>query len=241
MPSSTSPLANLAAAHDDPGSFAAMGIAAGTSDLPGINVAVQSTDDGARLLTVATGADAAAQHTFDLNLPSGATLEPATDSETDDTTNQGYLVLLDGAVIGEVTAPWAVDATGKKLPTTYTVSGSQLVQTVDYTDATFPVVSDPKISFGWNVYVKWSKSEVRRHNRAISYASNLSAVCGFIKKPAWVSVACNLVVGTKLTRIKNVWAYAAAHDRCVEFSIPYYAIGNPSLAAIVMGVKHYAC
>lgn len=39
--------------------------------------------------------------------------------------------------------PWAVDAEGRQLPTRLEVDGSKLVQVVDTTDATFPVVSDP--------------------------------------------------------------------------------------------------
>jgi hypothetical protein len=49
-------------------------------------------------------------------------------------------------VIIEVSAPWAVDATGHNVPTWYEVEGSILRQVVDATDAVAPIVFDPTYS-----------------------------------------------------------------------------------------------
>lgn len=47
--------------------------------------------------------------------------------------------------LGEVAAPWAVDADGNPVATEYELDGTTLVQTVKVTpDTTFPVVADPK-------------------------------------------------------------------------------------------------
>ncbi|NKG21831.1 hypothetical protein [Paeniglutamicibacter terrestris] len=40
-------------------------------------------------------------------------------------------------------APWAVDANGIKLPTSFNLDGTRIVQTIDTAGATFPVVADP--------------------------------------------------------------------------------------------------
>lgn len=43
--------------------------------------------------------------------------------------------------------PWAIDATGKKLPTSYVVDGGKIYQHVQTDGAVFPVVADP--DFAW--------------------------------------------------------------------------------------------
>lgn len=46
-------------------------------------------------------------------------------------------------VVGGFLSPWSVDADGRELATHFELQGDQLVQVVDTTGATFPVVSDP--------------------------------------------------------------------------------------------------
>jgi hypothetical protein len=46
-----------------------------------------------------------------------------------------------------VAAPWAIDAAGQSLPTSYTVTSDGIEQVVDTTDAVYPVVADP--SWWW--------------------------------------------------------------------------------------------
>ena len=52
-----------------------------------------------------------------------------------------------GEPLAGVDAPWAVDAAGAPVPTSYTVEGSSLVQHLEYAPSTvFPVVADPKFT-----------------------------------------------------------------------------------------------
>ncbi|MDQ1289103.1 MAG: hypothetical protein QG622_2669 [Actinomycetota bacterium] len=44
-----------------------------------------------------------------------------------------------------ISKPWAVDASGRNLPTRYSINGECFTQTVDTKGATFPVVADPSI------------------------------------------------------------------------------------------------
>lgn len=46
-----------------------------------------------------------------------------------------------------VNTPWAVDARGRSLPTSYRIDGSYLTQEIDTSGATFPVVADPSVDF----------------------------------------------------------------------------------------------
>jgi hypothetical protein len=74
----------------------------------------------------------------------------------------GYLLVeADGKVTGAIAAPWAKDATGRSLPTRYTLEGTTLVQDTDTTGAQFPVVADPRLTYGWSVYLNMWGYELR--------------------------------------------------------------------------------
>ena len=57
-----------------------------------------------------------------------------------------------------IAKPWAKDNNGKDLPTSYSVNGNNLRQTIDFTGAVFPVTADPiwcgnaigNVKWGWN-------------------------------------------------------------------------------------------
>ncbi|MGW2255897.1 hypothetical protein ACWCXH_38005 [Kitasatospora sp. NPDC001660] len=64
----------------------------------------------------------------------------------------GGVLLVDratGKADGRISAPWAYDANGRALPTSYTVDGDTLTQHVDTRGAAFPVVADPHYTWGW--------------------------------------------------------------------------------------------
>lgn len=83
------------------------------------------------------------QATFDLELPENVSLVLA---------GEGYRIVGQAGdtsvTLGSIEAPWAVDASGKSLPTTYTLRGQTLIQNVETDGAQFPVVADPTITFG---------------------------------------------------------------------------------------------
>ena len=118
----------------------------------GIQIGIQPLDpysqarpqvDGLQVLSaLASGSTA----TFDVSLPTGLKLvQVANAVEIQDTTGQ--------VTIGQFKAPWALDANNKKLPTHYAVKGSSVVQTIDTRGAAYPVVADPWVTFGWNIYL----------------------------------------------------------------------------------------
>lgn len=69
-------------------------------------------------------------------------------------TNNGYV----STVIGTIEQPWAIDAEGKHIETSYTIDGNDIVQHID-SHAAFPVIADPKVTFGWGVYLTLWGSE----------------------------------------------------------------------------------
>ncbi|GAA3334796.1 hypothetical protein HP467_06960 [Curtobacterium albidum] len=104
---------------------------------------VQPTGQGVRLLSYDTSATGALTHdySFDFAVP-----------VTSETEADGALLFRDattGISVGTVSAPWAVDAAGKTLPTHYQWHGGVLTQTVDADPATttFPVLADPNWTY----------------------------------------------------------------------------------------------
>ncbi|CAL9328490.1 hypothetical protein [Streptomyces sp. enrichment culture] len=104
-----------------------------------VDVAAQAGRDGsASALVTLKDATAPTEYRFPLDLPDGAhamVLE------------EGGVVIGDsnGEVIGFFGIPWARDAMGKTVPTSYRIEGATLIQTVRADASTaYPVVTDPK-------------------------------------------------------------------------------------------------
>lgn len=137
-------------------------------------------EDGVQVLTELTEGDS--QASFDVVLPDGAALEVNEEG--------GYDIALtaEGSRLdlGQVEAPWAVDAEGKQLETSYELVDGTLVQHVDTSDAAFPVVADPRLTFGWGVYLNMYGTELKAIS-ALAYTSGTVAAlaaCQASKLPA---------------------------------------------------------
>lgn len=114
------------------------------------------TGSSGRILTTFTSPQAGNSVSYPITLPAGASLssnsdgsisvnisKPFTDSAT------GKVMGMIKATIGEITAPWAIDSHGNKLPTSYTLEGNTLVQSVDTVGASYPVTVDPLFTWGY--------------------------------------------------------------------------------------------
>ena len=66
----------------------------------------------------------------------------------------GYSLLNDGGLIGAIDAPWARDAAGKSLRSTFAIEGDTLVLRADASGAQFPVVADPRFTVGRGIYMQ---------------------------------------------------------------------------------------
>jgi len=107
-------------------------------------LAAQALDNGgARALVTIPTATSADSFTYRLGLPAGVAPHLQAD---------GSVLMLDaaGTIHGGFDAPWAKDATGKAVPTHYTLAGDAVIQHVDVSATTaFPVVADPEGWWGW--------------------------------------------------------------------------------------------
>jgi hypothetical protein len=101
------------------------------------SVGVQAFAGAVRVAAVLQSPDAGNSMTYALDLPKGAHLQ---------TRDDGALSILasDGSLLGGIASPWARDAKGHAVATSYSVTGSKLLQTVEPTAGTaYPIVADP--------------------------------------------------------------------------------------------------
>jgi hypothetical protein len=114
---------------------------------------VKTRSDGFQVLTVLRSGEREA--TFKVDLPAGATLEPA---------GAGYAIVVRAPRVrmqlGTLDAPWAVGADGRRIGTTYSLAGNTLTQHLQGTKINYPVVADPRLTFGRGVYLNLWGSEV---------------------------------------------------------------------------------
>ena len=84
------------------------------------------------------GSDSPTQYNYTLELPEGAKLEKTENGEI-------TIFTKEGAFIGGILAPWAIDALGVAVPTSYQIEGDQLIQIVDHLNGSFqyPIIADP--------------------------------------------------------------------------------------------------
>jgi len=165
------------------------------------------------------------EYTFDVEGEAQLIADPQT----------GAVIVTDqsGVPIAQVAAPWAVDAEGRDVATSYEISGGTLTQVVDL-DAqpvTYPVVADPQtLYFWWGQAMKFSKSETKQVANAANagYASLLSAFCGLIASGPG-AVTCGVVSGALILAFGNQFKSAAAAGKCIQINMPYagVVIGGP--------------
>jgi len=97
-----------------------------------------------------------------------------------------------GEQVNNILPPWAKDATGKSLPTSYTVAGNTLVQKVDHRGAVYPVVADPEYGCG----VPWCSIYFNRTETGLIAAGGsfgaltVKQACDLAPGPA--ALACKL-------------------------------------------------
>ncbi|MFI7320192.1 hypothetical protein [Streptomyces venezuelae] len=171
------------------------------------DLAVQpTTDGGARTLVTLKDKNAPTEQRFDLQMPTGTHLA-ANDSG-------GYDIFQDSgkgstALKGTISAPWAKDANGKDVPTSYKLEGGTLVQRINTSNNTaFPVVADPHYTWGIvSGTVYFNKSETRK----IALGGGLAATI-IASIPAGFTTAAGITVAA-ITTMANI---AQSHKKCLK-------------------------
>lgn len=200
----------LPGAHDVNGVKAGAGTVIYPNAAAATDIAVQPTKDGgARTLVTLKDDKASATHRFRLNLPQGADI-------TEDGQG-GFEITREGREgvhlpVATIDAPWAKDANGDAVHTSYKLDGNDIVQTVETNDKTaFPVVADPKFTWGivtGTVYFK--KSETSK----IANAGAGAAMVGWA-----LPAGLNAYVSMHAAAITKVAMRAKANKRCIKIKI----------------------
>ncbi|MEO6083522.1 MAG: hypothetical protein ABIQ18_10505 [Umezawaea sp.] len=145
----------------------------------------------ARTLVVLNDSSAPGEYRFDLHAPTGSTLSAQPD---------GGVHVMDAkdTVLAQIAAPWAKDANGNGVKTSYRIDGGTLVQTVQ-TDGntTFPVVADPNLTFGFGVYLNLWGWEANSYGAGLGIilAGGAVAICTLGNIPEPLAQLVRLVCG----------------------------------------------
>lgn len=183
---------------------------------------VQNSDRGFAVMAVLQPGQSTAR--FDGLLTAGERVEPNADG--------GLAILAANNLVGSVEAPWALDATGRALPTRYSVEGTSIVQSVDTTNATFPVVADPSVATGYYIvpvfYVQYTWTETNYINTHIAYSSPAAAL--LCSRTGVAAPFCTFFAAALIIDVTNTTRDAIAHKRCLKQRLPatFGAVGLPA-------------
>ena len=168
----------------------------------GVHAVVQVIDDASvRFATVLESDDAPSEYSYDLG-----ELTPvlAPDGSVDlyrEVPAVGAAVL-----VGTVEAPWAVDAGGLPVATSYSVDGHSLVQHVAHdSSSAYPITADPKLTkTWWNTTIYFNRSETKR----IGDRAPLASILAFL--PSTIAKA----VGAYLVTSSGLFDYYYSNGQC---------------------------
>ena len=195
-------------------------------------VPLVKADGVVQIITTIADESAPVAYVYPLDLPEGGRLELLDD--------RGALVLDSfGEVVATIDAPWARDAGGKSVPTYYAVSGDSLVQVVAHGPGdTYPIVADPKISLGWAIYVKYSKSEVKSMVSGLRGSLSSKAKYGSVLclgvPSIYAAGLCGLITYDMMDSIYRTFVSANSKGHCVEIQLAY-------ISYVPVNWKTYKC
>lgn len=184
------------------------------------NYAARETEDGAQSIAVLASPDAP-MPSWQLSLPESMQAELSENGGIIFRTIDDDLNLIHEFMIE---SPWAVDAEGKYLATHYELLGDTIVQHVDTEGAVFPIVADPRLTFGLGVYLNMTGAEIAAVATAIVGAGGVAAVA-----------TCS-----GAARLPHVVAKVAA-VACTAIGAPTLKTIYHAILAINKSIDHLAC
>jgi hypothetical protein len=188
----------------------------------------RSTPDGGwQAIAVIHGPEAPRRVTIPLAGSEALRLESVSD---------GSVRVLDasGALAFTVEAPWAFDANGDPVHTSYEISGQSLVQFIDHDESSaFPIVADPTVSGGvapfYQFYwasITFSRSEILKWAGTgyVMAAALVGRACGTIPNPAVAAGCVAVLAGISYNILPRL---QEAKDRgCQSMSLRYMSEGG---------------
>ncbi|WP_447653185.1 hypothetical protein [Microbacterium sufflavum] len=200
----------------------------------GADTTAQVLSDGSgRLLTVFTDADSNLVSKYATEIPEGWAAQKRSDGGYDIVPGPvlrdalGKHGLSGEFVLATIDAPWAVDANGAEVATSFELVGNQLLQRIKPdANTAFPVTADPRVvGHGYYFSIYYNKSETRSMR-------DTGAVVGFILAagaaiaalPGGVAVSAVLyTVGAgAVAAIATVAGNASGEGRCLKLDVPSF-------------------
>lgn len=129
-------------------------------------------------------------------------------------------------IVTVLSAPWAKDADGRDLATSYSVEGDAVVQSVDVVDAAFPVVADPAWTVGGaravvpsirggvaDIYLNktYSQDFTTVNNFACASVAGVIAIIGTPIVGAGAAVICGASAAA--------WGVSLNHNQCAVLTL----------------------
>lgn len=193
--------------------------------LPDASVTAYATEYGSQSIISIEGEAAPHEYRFDLDLPSGASAEVNADGSV-------RIVDVDGQPLGLVQVPWAYDANGAKVPTSFSLAGSQLIQTISHDASTaYPVKADPSIQWiPWPVLAVWGAEIKAFSSISVALAAGGSwAGCTFSRLSGALSKIVNQIctvvgiAGVKgvVDAVASVWGPSYINSNTC-YGVPLY-------------------
>jgi len=176
-----------------------------------VDYVVGEFPDGLQIASVARSHDA---NTFSYSFP-GKTLEKLADGSVV-VRNSAF-----GAPLALIDQPWARDADGGAVATTFAVRGDTLTQEITTTVGThFPVVADPRLRWAWyGASIDFTRKDTNLLSAGAGGCAAVAALIPDATASKVVAVSCGLMA---------VWAgYASSEGKCVSVKITWAALATP--------------
>jgi len=196
------------------------------------------TADGVQTLIQISDADAPSEYRFPLSLPEGGQAALFDD---------GTVIISDasGVAVSGFRSPWAIDANGAPVPTSFRLEGTELVQVIDFrADTAFPVTADPDLGTEWwGYYVQLTRAETRRvatiiaNNQGATVAAGV--VCSALPGPA--AFGCGAAIALAYFKIIDPVNRANSAGKCVAFNYPWLAISSPPVGWTTVNATTVNC
>jgi hypothetical protein len=158
-------------------------------------VAQQLADGSLRLAVTIPGADSPREYRYPLQLPDGVVARLDEDGGID-LVHQAGGDDAPSTVVGRIDAPWATDADGNAVPTSFRMDGDTLIQRVEFTaESAFPVVADPSVIWKWGfipIGIKFNAAETKKARNPAILVSMMSGVCWALAVET-VGASCGVV------------------------------------------------
>lgn len=192
----------------------------------------------ARAVVAVPDSKAPSSYDFELELPKGIVPTLKADGSVQfvleskaNTKSNGTIA---EATFGEIKKPWAEDAAGNPVPTSFSLKGNTLTQSIDFSaDTKFPVLADPEAEWkGFYGRLTYSKAETANmRDQGVVIAGLLAGSAGIATMfGPGAPIVGAILAGASATAVGIISATASnAHNdgRCLQVDIP--PLVNPAI------------